>query len=150
MHDMFTLEEIAAQTKVKVKTVREWLRTGKLKGIKAGKLWRVRADDLNAFLEASVKPRIRLVDEPVTTLWTSENIAELRIFDLIDLLQRAYQTSKENLPLRLECAGKEVYLRRVEVRSISAHPVEGTRRLVLAADAGMEPSKTGKGTRRAR
>jgi excisionase family DNA binding protein len=60
---VLTLEEAADRAKVKVKSMREWLRTGKLKGIKAGRLWRVRASDLEAFFEASAQ-RPRLVREP--------------------------------------------------------------------------------------
>jgi excisionase family DNA binding protein len=58
---VLTLEEAADRAKVRVKSMREWLRTGKLKGIKAGRLWRVRASDLEAFFEASVqRPRLVL------------------------------------------------------------------------------------------
>jgi excisionase family DNA binding protein len=53
--DILTLDEAAARAKVAVKTMREWLRTGKLKGIKAGHLWRVRAADLERFFEESAK-----------------------------------------------------------------------------------------------
>jgi hypothetical protein len=31
--------------------MREWLRTGKLKGLKAGRLWRARTRDLERFFE---------------------------------------------------------------------------------------------------
>jgi excisionase family DNA binding protein len=59
MDDVLTLAEAAGRAKVAVKTMREWLRTGKLKGIKAGKLWRVRASDLEHFFEASAHQQVR-------------------------------------------------------------------------------------------
>jgi excisionase family DNA binding protein len=59
--DILTLEEAAARVKVKPRTIRIWLQTGKLKGIKAGKLWRIRAEDLEAFLEQSVQAAMHLV-----------------------------------------------------------------------------------------
>jgi putative molybdopterin biosynthesis protein len=49
MEEVYTLEEVAKQLKVSVKTVRQWVRTDQLKGFKAGKQWRVRAGDLEAF-----------------------------------------------------------------------------------------------------
>lgn len=48
-----TAEEVAAQVRVHLDTVRVWLRTGRLKGSllsrRAG--WRVRQSDLDAFME---------------------------------------------------------------------------------------------------
>ncbi|HPT62259.1 MAG TPA: helix-turn-helix domain-containing protein, partial [Bacillota bacterium] len=34
----------------KEKTVREWLRTGKLKGKKVGRVWRIKESDLEEFI----------------------------------------------------------------------------------------------------
>jgi excisionase family DNA binding protein len=50
--DYLTVEEAAAKVKVKPLTIREWLRLGKLRGVKAGRLWRIRPQDLDAFLQA--------------------------------------------------------------------------------------------------
>ncbi len=47
---LLTLEEVAERLAVAPKTIRDWLREGKLKGLKVGKLWRVREQDLEAFL----------------------------------------------------------------------------------------------------
>jgi excisionase family DNA binding protein len=49
--EYLTIDEVAAKVKVKPKTVREWLRTKRLKGVKAGHFWRIRPEDLEAFLE---------------------------------------------------------------------------------------------------
>lgn len=45
-------EEIAERLSVTPKAVREWLRSNELVGAKLGKVWRVRGEDLNAFIEA--------------------------------------------------------------------------------------------------
>lgn len=45
---LLTPEEAAERLAVNPKSVREWLRQGRLKGIKAGRLWRVRERDLEA------------------------------------------------------------------------------------------------------
>ncbi len=61
--DILTLEQAANRAQVAVKTMREWLRTGKLKGIKAGRLWRVRASDLERFFEESAKRPVLVPDD---------------------------------------------------------------------------------------
>jgi excisionase family DNA binding protein len=45
-------EEIAEKLGIVPATVREWLRKGELKGLKLGRLWRVKESDLQAFLES--------------------------------------------------------------------------------------------------
>lgn len=52
----FTVAEIAALLKTQEKTVRQWLRDGKLKGRSFGGRmgWRVKESDLNAFLNEDV------------------------------------------------------------------------------------------------
>ncbi len=51
MGDYLTPEEIGSQLGVLPKTVRDWLRSGDLTGIKVGKSWRVHARDLATLLE---------------------------------------------------------------------------------------------------
>lgn len=52
MDDIMTPVEVARRLKVKKRTVLEWLRQGKLKGLKLGRLWRIRARDLENFLQS--------------------------------------------------------------------------------------------------
>ena len=52
---LLTPEEVASILAVSPKSVREWLRRGKLKGVKAGRLWRVRKRDLDTFLDLAVQ-----------------------------------------------------------------------------------------------
>jgi excisionase family DNA binding protein len=49
-HEYYTPEQIAAKLQVKTRTVQEWLRTGRLGGLKLGKLWRVRKEVFEAFV----------------------------------------------------------------------------------------------------
>ena len=53
MEELFTPEETAAKLKVTMRTVKRWLKSGQLQGVKAGRGWRVRADAVEAFLQAS-------------------------------------------------------------------------------------------------
>jgi excisionase family DNA binding protein len=50
-----TVNEIAEELRVKPRTVRQWLDSGALHGIKAGRQWRVRPENLEAFIEQSAQ-----------------------------------------------------------------------------------------------
>jgi excisionase family DNA binding protein len=56
MPDVFlTVEEVGERLKIHPESVREWLRTGKLKGLKAGRQWRITESALDTFLHKSTK-----------------------------------------------------------------------------------------------
>jgi len=51
MNDKYlTVDEVAEQLQVLPATVRDWLKGGSLKGFKAGRLWRIKQEDLDEFL----------------------------------------------------------------------------------------------------
>jgi excisionase family DNA binding protein len=50
MQPLLTPEEVSGVLKVTPYTVREYLRSGALKGVKVGKYWRVRESDLEAYV----------------------------------------------------------------------------------------------------
>ena len=52
---LLTPAEVATRLNVSLVTVGRWLREGKLKGVKAGRQWRVRESDLEAFLKGDEK-----------------------------------------------------------------------------------------------
>jgi excisionase family DNA binding protein len=52
MDELLSVEEAAATLKIAPKTLRDWLRTGKLPGVKMGKRWLIREQDLQATIEA--------------------------------------------------------------------------------------------------
>lgn len=52
---LYTPEEAAVQLRVTQRTVYTWLRKGELRGLKAGRAWRIRRDDLQAFLERHLR-----------------------------------------------------------------------------------------------
>jgi excisionase family DNA binding protein len=59
---LLTPEQPAERLLVTKKTILEWLRSGQFKGRKAGRLWRIRERDLEAFL---VEPDIpETVEKP--------------------------------------------------------------------------------------
>lgn len=48
----YTTEEVAEICRVTKETVRDWCRTGKLKGTKRGRSYLIAEDDLKEYLEA--------------------------------------------------------------------------------------------------
>lgn len=69
MGDLLSPEEVAARLRLSRRTVIVWLQQGRLPGIKVGSRWRIRADDLDAFVEPGPDHPIRpapSTTEPVT------------------------------------------------------------------------------------
>jgi excisionase family DNA binding protein len=48
--EALTPEKVAQLLAVRPKTIRDWLKRGRIKGFKAGRLWRIREKDLETFL----------------------------------------------------------------------------------------------------
>ena len=53
MDELLTPEQAAAILQLSPKTIKDWLRAGKLTGCKVGRVWRVKPADLEAFIQAS-------------------------------------------------------------------------------------------------
>jgi excisionase family DNA binding protein len=53
--ELYTAEQVAEHLHVTLRTVHEWLRTKRLRGLKAGRQWRITKRDLDAFLAQPVK-----------------------------------------------------------------------------------------------
>jgi excisionase family DNA binding protein len=60
---LLTPEEVASILSVSPKSVREWLRRGRLRGVRAGRLWRIRKRDLDAFLDSAVQTNGSLTED---------------------------------------------------------------------------------------
>jgi excisionase family DNA binding protein len=66
MEKLITPEDAADKLAVSKNTILDWLRSGQLKGVKAGRLWRLRERDLEEFLKEPEPVReVPLADEPV-------------------------------------------------------------------------------------
>ena len=50
---LLTPEQVAERLQVTERTVYEWLRRGTLPALKLGRLWRIRPEDLEGFLESA-------------------------------------------------------------------------------------------------
>jgi excisionase family DNA binding protein len=53
MEELFAVIEVADRLKVPQRTVKRWLVSGQLRGLKAGRKWRVRPSAIEQFLQAS-------------------------------------------------------------------------------------------------
>jgi excisionase family DNA binding protein len=53
MEELFTVVEVTERLKVRQRTVKRWLLSGQLRGLKAGRKWRVKTSAIEAFLQAS-------------------------------------------------------------------------------------------------
>lgn len=69
MDRLLTPEEAAEIFAVSPKSIREWLRQGKLKGSKVGRLWRIKQSDLEAFLngQPSLQETEKCLEESAET-----------------------------------------------------------------------------------
>lgn len=56
----YTSQEVAKRFKVTYLTVFRWIKAGKLKAFKVGKQYRVKQEDLEAFIEQSKSERTQL------------------------------------------------------------------------------------------
>lgn len=57
---VFSTKEVAEKFKVTYLTVFRWIKSGKLKAFKVGKQYRVKQEDLEAFIEHSKSERTQL------------------------------------------------------------------------------------------
>ena len=57
---VFSTKEVAEKFKVTYLTVFRWIKSGKLKAFKVGKQYRVKQEDLEAFIEYSKSERTQL------------------------------------------------------------------------------------------
>ena len=55
MEELFTVMEVADRLKVPQRTVKRWLVSGQLRGLKAGRKWRVKPSAIEMFLQASTE-----------------------------------------------------------------------------------------------
>jgi len=117
---LITPEDAADRLAVSKNTILDWLRSGQLKGVKAGRLWRLRERDLAEFLkepepvrEAHPADEPAQADEPVL-----EEANELEINDVINW-ERYDALKAQGLSRRAiarEMRMPETTLRRMEKR----------------------------------
>jgi excisionase family DNA binding protein len=63
--EMLTVEDVAKQLKVHIKTVRHWINTGELEAMDIGRGYRISKADLQVFIDRRKKRRKNIVDEGI-------------------------------------------------------------------------------------
>jgi excisionase family DNA binding protein len=117
---LITPEDAADRLAVSKNTILDWLRSGQLKGVKAGRLWRLRERDLAEFLKEPEPAReAHPADEPTQADEPAlEEVNELQVDDVIsweryDAL-KAQGLSRRAIAREMRIA--ETTLRRLERR----------------------------------
>ena len=74
---VYTLEELERLLNVTKRTLYNYIKDGKLQAVKMGKYWRVRGDQLDAFLSSDTGSRYMSADSLNPDTWTDEDRAFL-------------------------------------------------------------------------
>ena len=89
---VYTLDELATLLNVTRRTLYTYIKEGKLQAIKMGKYWRVRGDQLEAFLSSDTGKRYRSADSLNPETWTEADR---------DFLDKAMRLRPEDLDFLL-------------------------------------------------
>jgi excisionase family DNA binding protein len=63
--EMLTVEDVAKQLKVHIKTVRHWINAGELEAMDIGRGYRISKADLQTFIDKRKKRRQNIADEGI-------------------------------------------------------------------------------------
>jgi excisionase family DNA binding protein len=110
MQKFYTPEEVARELRVTRRAVYGWLASGRLPGYRAGSRWRIRPEDVGAFLQRG--PEVKgsdMIGAPQEA--TAERAAQIR----------AARGSLAHVPLSVD---EVIEWKRHEVEREDAHPVE--------------------------
>jgi excisionase family DNA binding protein len=117
---LITPKDAADQLAVSPSTVLLWLQTGQLRGVKAGKLWRIRESAIDEFLKEPEPPRkAEPVDEPVRAKESAPREANGSDVDDVMDWERYDELKRQGLSRRAiarEMRIAETTLRRLEKR----------------------------------
>jgi len=99
--ELWTPEDVADYLGVTVRTVTKWLREGKLKGMKAGKLWRVPLSAVLEFTEQQPTDWVLAlhIDAESGTLWLEpERVPDVDPDETLDMPDEWWERLAETLP----------------------------------------------------
>lgn len=88
----YTVDQVAAFLHMHVKTVRRYIREGKLPAAKVGKQWRINGHDLSVFMEGE-RPTAQILDIPVNSVDQSKASApRVQVSTVVEVV---YETQAE-------------------------------------------------------
>ena len=137
--ELLTVEEISAYLRVAPNTVYRWCRSGKLRGIKIGKEWRISRPALDAFLadRAVSMPQRPLESLLLQELTPPEHILVMsndpaEIYDLqVDFLKVGYQAGY-NLFIGLWWQSEEIFQQKLRAAGLPVDELVANGRLAMA------------------
>jgi excisionase family DNA binding protein len=94
---LFSPEEVAERLGMSRYTIGEWLRSGRLKGRRIGRFWRVKASDLQAFIDNP--PPLHPQAREETNVDTSQDTKAGRAWVKNDLFARLREDYRDTLRL---------------------------------------------------
>jgi excisionase family DNA binding protein len=100
----YTPREVAQELRVTERTIYEWLTTGRLRGMRAGTRWRIRPEDVQAFLEGT-KGDAGVGSEPAGEIDAAEHAA--RVDALVGKYAHVPFSSEALFRERRQDAGRE-------------------------------------------
>jgi excisionase family DNA binding protein len=110
--ELYSVEQVAERLGLHVRTVRAYLRTGRLKGVRIGKQYRISRGDLEALIGSSAPPppepvrRHRHVD--VSTIVQVDVISPASVSRVTNMLMAAAKAPRdEDQPLRIDTSHDE-------------------------------------------
>ena len=144
LEDIYTVEEVAQRLKLHVRTVRQYLRTGRLKGTRIGKSYRVARADLEAFTgfaltapaqDAPLRHRTTEVSA-VVSITAIDREKVMRVSNALVAVANSNRESNEP-PLRVETIYDEV---RATLKVILIGGCEATAHMLRVVQLYAEPA----------
>jgi excisionase family DNA binding protein len=134
-HVMYSVDEVAERLGLHVRTVRAYLRTGRLKGVRIGKQYRIRQEDLDALVGSSAlrapEPVRRHRHVDASTVVQVDAISPDAVRRVTNMLMAAANSPRdEDHPLRIDTSYDEERARLTLCVSGSIDTTIGMLRLV--------------------
>lgn len=127
MEKLLSISEAAEIMNVQEETVRQWVRSGKLTGVKAGRVWRIKPSSVELFLGSISEDE--LMQEETDLIFKNEGHRKLYIYMLANIPSSGY---KHNIACYLIAATE---IRKVVKYMINGIDTEGMRNNLNLSEA---------------
>jgi len=124
--EYYTVEEVAGRIEVTPRTIRNYLKQGKLKGKKVGGKWRFSSEDVERLLSDPFHS-LQSIDDPIQTFTTDRTLIEGEARAMLVLDFNSTQSNIESLKESVineynnvyQGAGRELFYHRLSLHSAS-------------------------------
>ncbi len=91
MEKLLSIREAAKLMNVQEETIRQWLRCGKLNGLKAGRVWRVKPSAVENFL--GIEPEETVMPEELELFFRNDTHREIYIYMLANIPSTGFKNN---------------------------------------------------------